>query len=77
MNDTKVTYPKTSGKIRGLPAKSYTMMPEISVERFLEILKNKNQFLCILSKKNSIYHDSRIMILDLLFHNIYADVLKT
>ena len=39
-------------KIRSPPVKSYAMMSEISVERFLEILKNKNRFLCILSKQN-------------------------
>ena len=39
------------GKIRDPPVKSYAMMPEISVERFLEILKNKNRFLCILCEK--------------------------
>ena len=44
--------PNLEGKIRGPPVKSYAMMPEISVERFLEILKNKNRFLCILSKQN-------------------------
>ena len=43
--------PKLAGKIRGPPVKSYDMMPEISAERFLEILKNKNRFLCILSKQ--------------------------
>ena len=39
--------PKLAGKIRGPPLRSYVMMPEISAERFLEILKNKNRFLCI------------------------------
>ena len=43
---------KPEGKIRDPPVKSYVMMSEISAERFLEILKNKNRFLCILSKQN-------------------------
>ena len=42
---------KPKGKIRDPPVKSYVMMPEISAERFLEILKNKNRFLYILCEK--------------------------
>ena len=43
--------PKLKGKIRDPPVKSYGIMTEISAERFLEILKNKNRFLCILCEK--------------------------
>ncbi len=42
---------KLKGKIRDPPVKSYVMMPEISGERFLEILKKKIRFLCILYEK--------------------------
>ena len=44
---------KLKGKIRNPPVKSYVMMPEISAERFLEILKKKIRFLCILYEKAS------------------------
>ena len=44
--------PNREGKFWIPPVKSYAMMLEISVARFLEILKNKNRFLCILSKQN-------------------------
>ena len=58
---------KLKGKIRGPPVKSYVMMPEISDERFLEILKNKNRFLCILCEKAThiswwSHHDSGFII---------------
>ena len=43
--------PNRKGKIRGAPLTSYAIMTEISAEPVLKILKNKNQFLCILSKK--------------------------
>jgi len=43
--------PKRKGKIRSPPVKSYGIMTEISAERVLEILKNKNWFLCILCEK--------------------------
>ena len=43
--------PKLKGKIRDSPVKSYVVMTKISAERFLEILKNKNRFLCILCEK--------------------------
>ena len=43
--------PKLKGWIRDPRVKSYVMMTEISAERFLEILKTKNRFLCILCEK--------------------------
>ena len=57
--------------------KSYVIMTEISAERFLEILKTKNRTYVYYVNKLLIYYDSRIMILDLLFHNICVEVLKT
>ena len=68
---------KLKEKIRDLPMKSCVIMTEISAERFLEILKTKNRMYVYYVNKLLIYYDSRIMILDLLFHNIYVEVLKT
>ena len=70
---------KLKEKIRYLPMKSYVIMTEISAERFLEILKTKNRTYVQIYYANKllIYYDSRIMILDLFFHKIYVEVLKT